>query len=264
MIHFLEKSIFFINTRPVERAIPIIPQAWTQYQEFYLPLLALTAQPLDDVLKQQFLDLLKVDVIVVVSPMAVTVGMTYLQQLGIGIHQLTHMTWVAVGERTAQCLAEYGISAQCPEIETSEGMFQLPIFKNQQHIDRVAFWRGEGGRKWLMQQLSDQGLIIDNFLLYKRSFPQSSQQQWQEIQPILKTFKQIVVLISSGESWQNWLNLHQNNPSQLANYDYFILGQRVFDQIKQSSYINPNRLHMLSTLNVDMIQTQLKMIALEE
>ncbi len=49
-------------------------------------------------------------------------------------------------DRTAQALAQYGISAEVPKVETSEGMLQLPVLQTLNSGQCLAFWRGEGGR----------------------------------------------------------------------------------------------------------------------
>ena len=47
--------------------------------------------------------------------------------------------WIAVGETTAQALATYGISAEVPLVETSEGMLQLPMLKSMNAGTCIAF-----------------------------------------------------------------------------------------------------------------------------
>ena len=69
-----------------------------------------------------------------VSPTAVDVGMQYLAQSGLKIDELKHIQWIAVGQATANRLHDYGIEAHVPEVETSEGMLNLPLLhcmKNQ-------------------------------------------------------------------------------------------------------------------------------------
>ena len=52
-----------------------------------------------EVLKLQlYQQLEQVQVIVVVSPTAVEIGMRYLQQAGITLEQLAHIQWIAVGK----------------------------------------------------------------------------------------------------------------------------------------------------------------------
>lgn len=242
-------SLALINTRPRERAYSILGGDG----EYFLPLLELTACSLDHQLIQQFEKLHQVEVIVVVSPMAVEVGMRYLHQLNLQTILQREIAWIAVGEKTAQCLAEYGIVAQTPQLETSEGMFQLPIFQND--IRHVAFWRGHGGREWLMQQLHYHGVAVNNMLLYRRGFPQSSYQQWRDIHTQLTQYQHIAVLISSGESWNNWLHLIQQDGVVYEHITYLVLGQRVFQQIQHE-----HRAILLENLHDESIRQAMQMI----
>lgn len=225
-------NIALINTRPSERAKSI----FTQIDEYFLPLLELTACPLDEHLSTQLHQLMLADVVIVVSPMAVQVLMDYIHQLDLDIKQYQHIQWLAVGQTTAECLAQYGIIAQTPELETSEGLFQLPVF--QQDVKRVAFLRGYGGREWLMQQLSTQGIQVDNILLYRRALPESTAHLWLQIEPKLAHYQCIFVLISSGASWQNWLNITKSSTLQDLNLCYLVLGERIFQQVHEYCQTN--------------------------
>ena len=95
--------MLFINTRPEDRA-STLTQALQEvgYQVEALPLLELVAEPFLESLQQLYQQLEQVQVIVVVSPTAVEVGMRYLQQAGISLDQLKHVQWIAVGQATAQ------------------------------------------------------------------------------------------------------------------------------------------------------------------
>ncbi|WLF83649.1 uroporphyrinogen-III synthase [Moraxella sp. ZY210820] len=225
-------NIALINTRPRERAKTIT----TQVDEYFLPLLELMACPLDEHLSTQLQQLIFSDVVIVVSPMAVQVLIDYIHQLDLDILQYQHIQWLAVGQTTAECLAQYGIIAQTPELETSEGLFQLPIF--QQDVKRVTFLRGYGGREWLMQQLSTQGMQVDNILLYRRALPKLSTNIWLQIEPKLVHYQRIFVLISSGASWQNWLDITQSSTLQDLNLCYLVLGERVYQQVSEYCQTN--------------------------
>ena len=74
-----------------------------------------------------------------VSPTAVDVGMQYLAQSGLKIDELKHIQWIAVGQATANRLHDYGIEAHVPEVETSEGMLNLPLLHRMQKSGSVAF-----------------------------------------------------------------------------------------------------------------------------
>lgn len=240
-------SIALINTRPSERIKPIL----TQGDEYALPLLELNACALDEKLTQQLQDLNQADVVIVVSPMAVRVLMDYARQLKLEFKP--QLKWLAVGQATAQCLAQYHIQADVPTLETSEGLFQLPIFSEK--IQRVAFLRGYGGREWLMQQLNQQGIHVDNLLLYRRAFPSQSYQLWHHLYPTLQHYSQVFVLISSGESWKNWQQLIQDTDLKNIKIQYLVLGQRVWQMVMNSQTQYSSRAILLEYLHDDAIQS---------
>ncbi|WP_447503092.1 uroporphyrinogen-III synthase, partial [Acinetobacter pittii] len=91
------------------------------------PLLELVAKPFSEHLLQLYQQLVKAQAIVVVSPTAVDVGMQYLIESGLKLDDLKHIQWIAVGQATANRLHEYGVDAHIPDVETSEGMLNLPI-----------------------------------------------------------------------------------------------------------------------------------------
>ena len=222
--------MLLINTRPTERADTLTHVA-QQYgiDVLALPLLQLTARPLSAQLQAQYAALAQAKIIVVVSPKAVEVGLDYLQQCQCAVADLQQVTWVAVGQKTAQCLAQYGIKSVLPEIETSEGMLALPLFANLTAEDHVAFWRGEGGRELMMDTLHAQQIKILNFILYERSCPVVSaqiKQQLQQIEP-----KNTVVLVSSYMSWQHWLQVMYAYPHVIDQAHYLVLGERVFNHL---------------------------------
>lgn len=221
--------MLFINTRPPDRA-----QALTQrleqadYHVIELPVLALKAKPRDAVLDALFAQLKQVQVIVVVSPTAVHVGMQYLSENQIELQSLQHIQWIAVGQSTADMLRQYGIESIVPEVETSEGMLNLTIFEQIQGIERIAFWRGEGGRQFMMQQCQQRGIQLFNFVLYERYCPSDSIDQ---IPQLIKTLQHFTlpyfVCISSEASWKNWLQLFSNHPNVIQSCHYVALGERL-------------------------------------
>ena len=104
--------MLFINTRPQDRASTLTEALVDAgYQVATLPLLELKAEPFSFELQQLYQQLEQTQVIVVVSPTAVEVGMRYLQQANIDLVQLTHIQWIAVGQATAQALAKFKIES---------------------------------------------------------------------------------------------------------------------------------------------------------
>ena len=219
--------MLFINTRPSDRASSLT-QALTEagYQVESLPLLELVAESFSEALQQLYQQLEQVQVIVVVSPTAVEIGMRYLQHAGITLERLAHIQWIAVGKTTAQALAKFNIKSDAPEIENSEGMLQLPILRQHPHLSRIAFWRGQGGRQFMMQQLQQQGVEILNFVLYRRQCPIQSITLFPKILKKIMPSQPVMVLISSEASWNYWQQLCGQNPVQ-AQWVYLVLGERV-------------------------------------
>jgi uroporphyrinogen-III synthase len=223
--------MLILNTRPADRAQPLT-QALQQlgYQVQELPLLALCRLPLDEQLRQQFSQLLEGDVVVVVSSIAAEIGIDYAQQCQLTRSQLQALQWVAVGQTTQKKLQHYGLHSQCPAVESSEGMLSLPMFAQAQQ--RVAFWRGVGGRTIMIQQLLAQGCDVQNMLLYTRQMPELT---WQPT-TAQGLSQRCVVLISSEASWRNWLQLWKNTlglTKNFADYHYVVLGLRVSQLVKQ-------------------------------
>src|SRR5690606_39725176 len=102
--------MLFINTRPQDRAEKLSHALrMAQVPVLDLPLLELVARPWSAALFELYQQLLAAQVIVVVSPTAVQVGMDYLRQAEISLDELQQIQWIAGGETTAQALATDGI-----------------------------------------------------------------------------------------------------------------------------------------------------------
>ncbi|WP_278395053.1 uroporphyrinogen-III synthase [Acinetobacter venetianus] len=226
--------MLFINTRPQDRASTLTEALVDAgYQVETLPLLELTAVPFSIELQQLYQQLEQTQVIVVVSPTAVEVGMRYLQQANIDLVQLTHIRWIAVGQATAQALAKFKIESLVPEVESSEGMLDLPILKQQDQLKQIAFWRGLGGRQFMMQQLQQQGVSVLNFVLYRRQCPELSVLKILTILKNIESHQQVAVLISSEASWNNWQQLTSQNQVE-AEWIYLTLGERLTQLLTHS------------------------------
>ncbi|XID75125.1 uroporphyrinogen-III synthase [Alkanindiges sp. WGS2144] len=216
-----------VNTRPGDRALgltTVLQQ--TGYQVSSLPLLELIAEPFDDQLQQQLIQIRMTDIVVVVSPTAVELGLTYLQQLNIELASLT-CQWVAVGQGTAEMLQQAGIFPQVPAIETSEGMLALDVFQVSGQPVTIMFWRGHGGRTLMLQTLQAQQQHTMSVNLYRRQLPAASKQQYISLLQNLPD----VLLISSGASWQHWLQLGTEHGPLIPPY-ILVLGERVQQLVK--------------------------------
>jgi uroporphyrinogen-III synthase len=222
--------MLFINTRPTERAQPLTEcLRQSGFTVVDLPLLELKPRPYDSTLAALYSALLSTQIIVVVSPMAVEMGMKYLQQSGLTLAQIEHIQWIAVGKKTAQHLAEFGIHSHVPEVESSEGMLSLPLFNTLTNIKQIAFWRGEGGRQFMMQQCKERHINVLNFILYERICPSETQTGFLNMLAEIERYKPPYWnCISSEASWRNWLALTQNHPDLLDACHYLVLGERLY------------------------------------
>ncbi|MEB3754460.1 uroporphyrinogen-III synthase [Acinetobacter sp. MD2(2019)] len=221
--------MLLINTRPAHRAQALsAPLREFALEVLDLPLLELRPVAWNATLLRQYQQLLHAQIIVVVSPTAAEIGLAYLKQSGLSLAELAHVQWIAVGAATAEYLAQHQIHAHVPEVETSEGMLSLPILQ-QSTVQSVAFWRGEGGRQFMMQQLQQQGIQLLNFVLYTRHCPDKTAVMFQQQLPYLQhSKKKIYVCISSEASWLNWQALCQNAPELLKKCHYLALGERLY------------------------------------
>ncbi|HBU87813.1 uroporphyrinogen-III synthase [Acinetobacter oleivorans] len=243
--------MLFINTRPDSRAAELTDALQNEgYQVESLSLLELVAKPFSEHLLQLYQQLVKAQAIVVVSPTAVDVGMQYLMQSGLKLDDLTHIQWIAVGQATANRLHEYGVDAHIPDVETSEGMLNLPILHNMKQAGSVAFWRGEGGRQFMMDTLQQQGIQILNFVLYHRQCPQDSYSTFKHLtQNSNYNLEKWLVLITSEASWKYWLELCSKNNVQ-PDCVYLVLGPRLFQIVKEYRDQQQAHFHIIQLENL--------------
>lgn len=236
--------MLFINTRPEERATALtqdLQQAGIQVAE--LPLLELNGCPWTVILQDLYRLLPSANCIVVVSPAAVEFGMAGLQQSGLSLQDLAAVRWVAVGEQTAQALAKYGITSEVPEVETSEGMLQIPLLRNLTSASCVAFWRGQGGRQFMMETLQQQGIQVLNFVLYQRQCPKQTIQNFEQLVVQLQQ-QHYSVLISSEASWLNWLALIQDRTTLLEHGHFMVLGDRLYQLLLNAQSAQHLKFHL--------------------
>lgn len=239
-----------INTRPVERATALSESLQALgYSVYELPLLSLEAIALDAELHAQFAQFKDAEIVVVVSPIAVELGMQYASQCNILLAELQNKQWIAVGQSTQKALAKYKIDSQCPTVETSEGMLQLPILNdlisaqssNSQHTKsvRIAFWRGIGGRTLMMDELIAQGCTVLNILLYRRAMPNYTIEGLKQLAQQLPA----TILISSEQSWKNWQQLTTQlvehaivSKDIFSENQYVVLGDRVSQVLRDDLF----------------------------
>ncbi|WP_445114715.1 uroporphyrinogen-III synthase [Acinetobacter sp. WZC-1] len=227
--------MLFINTRPADRAQPLTEHLTKAgFQVLTLPLLELRPCTYGEQLQQLYTELMTVQMIVVVSPTAVRLGMQYLQHSGIPLSRLSHVQWIAVGKATAGVLAEYGVQGQVPEVESSEGMLSLPVFSSDPALNKVAFWRGLGGRQFMMQQCLERHISVLNFILYERALPLRAMTQFAVLKEMAVQNRQSFwMCISSEAGWTNWRQLCEHDHDILQQGHYLVLGERLYQLLQQ-------------------------------
>lgn len=222
--------MLFINTRPSDRAM-VLTQA-LDIPVLELPLLELVAYPWTESLANQYNQLRSAQVIVVVSPTAAQIGLKYLSLSKIDILSLKKIRWIAVGQATADILKQANIDAEIPNVESSEGMLSL-LELQELEVSCIAFWRGLGGRQFMMDHLKNQGITVNNICLYFRRCPLDAQNILEHHMAWIKKQNIVFVCISSEASWLNWLNLCQKHYNLVHHVIYLVLGERLSCILKQ-------------------------------
>ncbi len=134
-----------------------------------LPLPVLGRKPLPETpaMRASIQALAEHRLVIFVSPAAVEIGMAlidrYWPQYPVTVH------WIAVGERTRQALADWGVEALAPaaDDEHSEGLLALQPL-NEVAGERVLIMRGRGGREALSDALRERGARVSFVELYER------------------------------------------------------------------------------------------------
>ena len=204
--------ISLLNTRPQPQALNhAIEQAWSsEVRVIEAPLQKLVALPLDQNLESPF-NWLDADIWVFVSANAVAFFNQALQQHNLPSPPTEGVALVAVGQATWQALAALGWAGlqPIPQRYDSEGMLALPIF-NQVSGKRVAIVRGEVGRDWLAEQLSQQGAAVRFYPIYRRDALPLDQAAWQAwLAPLSEPSSSYWVLLTSQENAQIWWQHYQ-------------------------------------------------------
>ena len=232
----------FINTRPDQRAKALslfLRQHGVTVTE--LPLLALVEKPLT-VTEQAVLQTIdRYQVVVLVSEAAVKYGLARLATL-VKLTELSKkITWVAVGDKTANYFNhtwQQLTKSPPPTVifpsekrkQNNEGLLNLPVIQALGKGDYLQVWRGIGGRELLADTLAAKGVQVHLLNLYQRVLPSATTQAfavWQQTQ----THNQpIVVLISSLTAWQNWQQLTANTEMAASCY-YLVLQSRIAEQM---------------------------------
>lgn len=132
-----------------------------------LPVLGRQTLPESPAMRASIQELAENRLVIFVSPAAVEIGMAlidrYWPQYPVTVR------FVAVGDRTRQALAGWGVEALAPagHDEHSEGLLALPPLHDVAE-EKVLIMRGRGGRDLLADALSERGARVTFVELYER------------------------------------------------------------------------------------------------
>jgi uroporphyrinogen-III synthase len=85
----------------------------------------------------------------------------------VGAEAVVAPRWIAVGQQTAEALLAYGVHAEVPEAESSEGILSS-VALDELSGRRVLLLCGVGGRQLLVKQLDRRGAEVVRFEAYRR------------------------------------------------------------------------------------------------
>lgn len=146
-------------------------------------------------------DLDRIDFVIVTSRNAVRHGLPRLAdrwpQWPLG------QQWIAIGQATARALGAFGISADSPADERSEGLLALPALQDVAG-KRVLLLTGEGGRGMIEQALSARGAHVKRLDVYRRT---TNPEAARHVEAFLQRPAPRAALVSSGEALHNLLAL---------------------------------------------------------
>lgn len=232
----------FINTRPDHRAKPLslfLRQHGVKVID--LPLLTLVEKPMTVAEQAVLQSIDRYQVVVLVSEAAVKYGLARLATL-VKLTELSKkITWVAVGDKTAnyfnqtwQQLSELPaptvIFPHEKHAQNNEGLLNLPVIQALGKGDCLQVWRGIGGRELLADTLAAKGVQVHLLNLYQRVLPSATTQAFAVWQQTQSHNQPIIVLISSLTAWQNWQQLTANTEMAASCY-YLVLQSRIAEQM---------------------------------
>lgn len=232
----------FINTRPDQRAKTLslfLHQHGVKVIE--LPLLTLVEKPLTVAERAVLQSIDRYQVVVLVSEAAVTYGLARLATL-VELTELSKkITWVAVGDKTANYFNQTWqqlTDLPAPTVtfpgekhaQNNEGLLNLPAIQALGKGDYLQVWRGIGGRELLADILAAKGVQVHLLNLYQRVLPSATTQAFAVWQQTQSHNQPIVVLISSLTAWQNWQQLTANTEMAASCY-YLVLQSRIAEQM---------------------------------
>ncbi len=222
--------MYVLNTRPCDSFQPLSEAlADAGMPCVHLPLLDIEPMAVDAEMMQKLQAIPQMNAIVVLSPRAAELGLAYVQSSRVRLAD--DLQWFAIGTSTARVLQQAGFTVTTPPLETSEGALQLAELTGMAAGTQVMIWRGRGGRQVLARHLENQGVILTEVVWYERRQPSQLAARWHAL--LSRDGWPDRVLISSGESWQQWRELTQHDSIRP---ELWVLGERVSEQIRGEAH----------------------------
>lgn len=199
-----------------------------------LPLLQINAVTEDDPsyhpLKSRILDLDLYHSVIFISVNAARIGADWIDQywpqLPLGV------SWLAIGRRTTQALANYGITAFHSEqgYDSEALLAATPL----QAIDgrKILIMRGQGGRELLADTLRQRGAEVDYADLYQRSCPHYSEAQLNSA----LTTPLDALLVTSAQALDNLQALAGPRLASLQHHPLIVPSERIASLAQQQSW----------------------------
>ena len=252
-------SLLFVNTRPRERGNELTDTLQTaEVDVVELPLLSIEPMVFTQADAQMMQQLWAGDyqALVVVSPSAARMGLAH------GADKIQHdfqpqysqpqCPVIAVGEATAKVLRQAGWQVSCPDSMNNEGMLKMQAIACLHAGQKVLIWRGQGGRRLLVDNLRSRQVIVDSIAWYARRCSMALPEHYQRLcqQLAADASYRPVVLISSGEAFGHWQQVvnsasegmpteakigptFESSNYQLNDFYYLALGERLSKLLSQ-------------------------------
>lgn len=231
--------LHFINTRP-SHYDDTLNDLGQGVQIWQMPLLKIVMYEVNHLIKNQINKLLSGHylLLVIISPIAAQAFIKHLNQSQIAQlqSQLTNgqLSIIAVGNATKNTLNNIGLTAQSPPNENNEGMMTMLTVKTLVNNAKIApqatlFCKGMGGRTKFRNFLIEQGVIVDELVLYERTYPDELPQQFANFYTQYQKNPNlpVAILISSEQAFWHWQQTLTAQKAWVDKWTYICLGERL-------------------------------------
>jgi uroporphyrinogen-III synthase len=222
-----------VNTRPARQARPLselILAAGGTIVEF--PVIEIEAPGDTESFRSQLSNLAEANLAIFISANAVEAS---IHALGGSQKWPDNVAIAAVGSATAAKLDAMGLKCSliAPEPFNSEALLTLSELQDM-NGKLVKIFRGEGGREFLAQTLSDRGADVEYVECYRRVMPESVPA---ELYDCWNQKRVLLIVVTSNEGLENLLKLIESNyrPALLST-PLVVISQRTKNKAKELGF----------------------------